>query len=85
MKSISSHHISTQKREKQHSKRTNNNSQDCRDQYTYRSRTDVEKQLEFSEYWHSEEKFYVQQILDDKCNRAKRCESYKVDFPKEKH
>ena len=29
----------TQKREKQHSKRTNNNSQYCRDQYTYRSRT----------------------------------------------
>ena len=44
---------------------------------------DVEKQLEFSEYWHNEEKFYVHQILDDECKRAKRCESCKVDFPKE--
>ena len=45
---------------------------------------DVEKQLEFSEYWHNEENFYVHQILDDECKRAKRCESCKVDFPKEK-
>ena len=44
---------------------------------------DVEKQLEFSEYWHNEEKFYVHQILNDECKRAKRCESCKVDFPKE--
>ena len=43
----------------------------------------LEKQLEFSEYWHNEEKFYVHQILDDECKRAKRCESCKVDFPKE--
>ena len=45
---------------------------------------DAEKQLEFSEYWHNAEKFYVHQILDDECKRAKRCESCKVDFPKEK-
>ena len=38
----------------------------------------VEKQLEFSEYWHSEETFYVHQILDDECKRAKRCELCKV-------
>ena len=44
---------------------------------------DVEKQLEFSEYWHNEERLYVHQILDDECKRAKRCESCKVDFPKE--
>ena len=44
---------------------------------------DVEKQLEFSGYWHNEEIFYVHQILDDACKRAKRCESCKVDFPKE--
>ena len=30
---------------------------------------DVEKQLEFSEYWHNEEKFYAHQILDDECKR----------------
>ena len=44
---------------------------------------DVEKQQEFSEYWHNDETFYVHQILDDECKRAKRCESCKVDFPKE--
>ena len=44
---------------------------------------DVEKQLEFGEYWHSEEKYYVHHILDDECKRAKKCESYKVGFPKE--
>ena len=44
---------------------------------------DVEKQLEFSEYWHNEKKFYAHQILDDECKTAKRCESCKVDFPKE--
>ena len=44
---------------------------------------DVEKQLEFSEYWHNEEKFYVHQILDYECKKVKRCESCKVDFPKE--
>ena len=44
---------------------------------------DVEKQLEFNEYWHNEKKFYVHQILDDECKTAKRCESCKVDFPKE--
>ena len=43
----------------------------------------VEKQLEFSKYCHNEEKFYVHQILDDACKTAKRCESWKVDFPKE--
>ena len=26
--------------------------------------------------------FFVHQILDDECKRAKRCESCKVDFPK---
>ena len=43
---------------------------------------DVEKQLEFSEYWRNEEKLYVHEILDDECKRAKRCESCKVNFPK---
>ena len=43
----------------------------------------VEKQLEFSEQQHNEEKFYVHQILDDECKTAKRWESRKVDFPKE--
>ena len=61
----------TQIRERQHSKRTNNNSQYCRDKYTYRSRTWSEKELQFTE------------LLDDECKRAKRCESYKVDLPKE--
>ena len=27
--------------------------------------------------------FCVHQILDDECKRAKRCDSCKVDFPKE--
>ena len=44
---------------------------------------DVEIRLEFSEYWHNEEEFYVHQILDDERKRAKRCESCKADFPKE--
>ena len=44
---------------------------------------DVEIQLEFSEYWHNEEKFYADQILDDECKREKTCESCKVDFPKD--
>ena len=44
---------------------------------------DVEKQLEFSEYWHNEETFYVHQILNDECKRAKRCKSCKVDFLKD--
>ena len=39
--------------------------------------------LEFKECWHNEETFYVHQILDEECKRAKRCESCKVDFPKE--
>ena len=42
----------------------------------------LEKELEFSKYWHNEETFYVYQILDDESKRAKRCESCKVDFPK---
>ena len=44
---------------------------------------DVEKQLEFSEYWHNEEKFYVHSTLNDEFKRAKRCESRKIDYPEE--
>ena len=45
--------------------------------------TNPERDVELSEYWHNEEKFYVHQILDDECKRPKRCESCKGDFSKE--
>ena len=37
----------------------------------------MKSSLEFSEFWHNKETFSVHQILDDECNRAKRCKSSK--------
>ena len=72
----------TQKREKQHSSEPITTLNTAEINTLTDPELDVEKQLEFSEYWHNEEKFYVHRKLDDECKRAKSCELCKVDFPK---
>ena len=41
---------------------------------------DVEKQLEFSEYWHNEETFYVHQILNENVRERKDASHAKLIF-----
>ena len=43
---------------------------------------DEEKEMEFKEYWHNNENFYVHIISDADCKRAKRCESCSIEFPR---
>ena len=43
---------------------------------------DVEKEQAFTSYWHNNDPFYVNRVLDAECKRAKRCESCLIDFPK---
>ena len=44
---------------------------------------DKQKDMVFTEYWHNNELFYVHLTSDVECQRAKRCETCRLEFPKQ--
>ena len=44
---------------------------------------DKQKDMALTEYWHNNELFYVHLTSDVECQRAKRCETCRLEFPKQ--